>query len=187
MKQTIYLLVMLSALFFAACNGGVKQSNETAGNPTPDQTVENSENKKVTVDAIIDCYLQLKNALAEDNSQNAAKAGKTMLAAFSNFDMSALTPDQHKEYMEIADDAKENAEHISESKIDHQREHFSLLSTDINDLITLIGTDKKLYRDFCPMYNDKKGAIWISETKEIKNPFYGNKMLNCGNIQKEIN
>jgi hypothetical protein len=36
------------------------------------------------------------------------------------------------------------------------------------------------------MYNDKKGAIWLSETKEIKNPYYGKKMLTCGNVKEEI-
>ncbi|MBL4862038.1 MAG: DUF3347 domain-containing protein, partial [Crocinitomicaceae bacterium] len=59
-------------------------------------------------------------------------------------------------------------------------------SIDIIDLITLIGTDKHLYQDFCAMYNDGKGAAWLSETKEIKNPYYGNEMLGCGTIQKEI-
>jgi hypothetical protein len=36
------------------------------------------------------------------------------------------------------------------------------------------------------MHNNKKGAIWFSETKEIKNPYLGSKMLTCGEIQEEI-
>jgi hypothetical protein len=40
-----------------------------------------------------------------------------------------------KEYIDIADDAKEHAEHIADNsgKIAHQREHFALLSRDMND------------------------------------------------------
>ena len=101
--------------------------------------------------------------------------------------MTKLTDAQHKEYMEIVENAKEQAEHIVKSPIDHQREHFEVLSNDVNDLITLLGTDKTLYQTFCPMYNNKKGAIWLSETDEIKNPFYGSKMLTCGKVQKQIN
>lgn len=90
--------------------------------------------------------------------------------------------------MDIADDAKENAEHIGDNagKIDHQREHLASLSKDVNDLISLFGTPQKLYQDYCPMFNDKKGAIWLSETKEIKNPYYGAKMSTCGSVQKEL-
>ena len=83
---------------------------------------------------------------------------------------------------------KEHAKHISDNagKIDHQREHFALISKDIIDLIEQAGTSKKLYQDFCPMANDGKGAIWISETKEIKNPFYGSQMLTCGSLKKTL-
>jgi len=35
------------------------------------------------------------------------------------------------------------------------------------------------------MAGDGKGAIWISETKEIKNPYYGKKMLSCGSMKEQ--
>ena len=102
--------------------------------------------------------------------------------------MNAIPANKHKEYMEIAENAKENAEHISDNtgKIDHQREHLASLSKDVSDLITLFGTTQKLYQDYCPMYNDGKGAVWISEAKTIKNPYYGSKMLTCGSVKKEF-
>lgn len=127
--------------------------------------------------------MQIKNGLVADNKDNAAKGGTALLAAFSNFDMTKLDEAQHKEYMEIVESAKEQAEHIAKSPIDHQREHFEGLSADISDLITLLGTDKTLYQDYCPM----KKLSWLSETKEIKNPFYGSKMLTCGSVKKQIN
>lgn len=142
-----------------------------------------SSKKNAATSAIIDGYLQIKNGLVADNKDNAAKGATALLAAFSNFDMSKLDEAQHKEYMEILESAKEHAEHIVKKPIDHQREHFETLSTDITDLITLLGTDKTLYQDYCPM----KKVSWLSETKEIKNPFYGSKMLTCGSVKKQIN
>jgi hypothetical protein len=56
-----------------------------------------------------------------------------------------------------------------------------MLSKDVNDLIKIFGTDKKIYRD-CPMYDQGKSGYWISEFKEIKNPYYGSEMLTCGGI-----
>ena len=125
----------------------------------------------------------VKNALVADNKNNAAKGATALLKAFSNFDMTKLTGETRNEYMEIAESAKEQAEHIIENPIDHQREHFETLSTDINDLITLLGTEKTLFQDYCPM----KKVIWLSETKEINNPFMGSEMPTCGTVKKQIN
>ena len=55
----------------------------------------------------------------------------------------------------------------------------------MDDLIQLFGTNQKLYLDFCPMADDNKGAVWISETKEITNPYFGKDMATCGSIKKE--
>lgn len=135
---------------------------------------------------IITCYINLKNTLAKDDSKGAADNGKLLLASLNRFDTKTLNAEQKKEYLDIADDAKENAEHIGDNagKLDHQREHFVLLSKDINDLIKTFGSHRKLYQDYCPMADEGKGAIWISEIKEIKNPYQGSKMLTCGSVKK---
>lgn len=145
--------------------------------------ISSSTDKNGATSEIIDGYLQIKNGLVNDDKDAAAKGGSMMLTAFSNFDMAQLSEEQHKEYMEILESAKEQAEHIVKSPLDHQREHFETLSTDINDLISLLGTDKTLYQDYCPMVK----ASWLSETKDIKNPYYGSKMLTCGSVKKQIN
>ena len=158
----------------------------------PSQKAEKSTVKEqaqnFTITPIIKDYLALKNALVADNDKAAANAGKQLFTTLKNVDMNAIPANKHKEYMEIAENAKENAEHISDNagKIDHQREHLASLSKDVSDLITLFGTTQKLYQDYCPMYNDGKGAIWISEAKTIKNPYYGSKMLTCGSLKKEF-
>ena len=137
---------------------------------------------------IVKDYLALKNALVADNANAAANAGKQLLTTFKNVDMKAIPAAKHSKYMDIADDAKEQAEHIGANagKIDHQREHLAMLSKDVSDLIVLFGSTQKLYQDYCPMYNDGKGAIWISEGKAIKNPYYGSQMLTCGSVKKEL-
>lgn len=158
---------------------------------TSSQEAEKSDVKqtqKFTIAPIIKDYLALKNALVADNDKAAANAGKQLFTTLKNVDMNAIPANKHKEYMEIAENAKENAEHIGDNagKIDHQREHLASLSKDVSDLIVLFGTTQKLYQDHCPMYNDGKGAVWISEAKAIKNPYYGGKMLTCGSVKKEF-
>lgn len=160
---------------------GHHDNDNASSNDERDITASTQKNGATS--GIIDSYIQIKNALVTDDKDGAAKGASMMLMAFSNFDMSQLDEAQHKEYMEIYESAKEQAEHIVKSPIDHQREHFETMSTDVNDLITLLGTDKTLYVDYCPM----KKVSWLSETKDIKNPFYGSKMITCGNIKSQIN
>ena len=140
------------------------------------------------VNDIIISYINLKNKLVSDDSKGAADKGKALLVSFNQFDTNTLTANQKKEYLDIADDAKEHAEHIGDNggKIEHQREHFVTLSKDMDDLIQLFGTNQKLYLDFCPMADNNKGAVWISETKEITNPYFGKDMATCGSIKKEF-
>jgi len=158
------------------------------------ETIEKSEEVKTnqaatfSINEIVSNYLSLKNALTKDDTKEAANAGKAVYAIFNSVNPNSIDPKLKAEYLDIADDAKEHAEHIGANggNIEHQREHFAMLSKDINDLIKSFKSEQKLYQDFCPMYDGGKGAIWISETKEIRNPYQGKKMLTCGSMKKEL-
>ena len=160
-----------------------------------DATAKKTEQQEVkevsqnfSIAPIVKDYLVLKNALVADNDRAAANAGKQLFANLNKVDLKTIPANKHKEFMDIFENAKENAEHIGDNagKIDHQREHLASLSKDVSDLIALFGTTQKLYQDYCPMYNDGKGAVWISEAKAIKNPYYGSQMLTCGSVKKEL-
>lgn len=146
------------------------------------------QSQNFSIESTVKDYLALKNALVADNDKSAASTAKQLLTTLKNIDINSIPAAKQKEYKEIADDAKENAEHIGDNagKIDHQRGHLAFLSKDVSDLIALFGSSQKLYQDHCPMFNDGKGAVWISETKAIKNPYYGNQMLSCGSVKKEF-
>ena len=156
--------------------------------PGEEAKQDDPQKNTVSVKAIVSSYLRLKNALVSDNSADAADAGKAVEAAFKNFDTNTLTADQKKVFIDIENDAVEHAEHIGENKgnIEHQREHFEMLSNDIYDLVKTFDSGQVLYRDFCPMYNKNKGAYWLSENKEIQNPYFGKEMLTCGTIKEEL-
>ena len=200
-NKIIKLAIAMAAIFTVACNSANKPAATNTENDTSTPVITSpanaaSTNNKLGVDAktsasvreMTATYLQLKNALTKDNSSDAATAGKALSEDFSKLDKSALTPKQNKTYTDIAVDAKEMAEHIGMSggKLPHQREHFDMLSKDMVDLLKLFGAGQPLYVDHCPMYNNKKGAIWLSESKGIKNPYMGSAMSTCGTIQEEL-
>ncbi|MFF5382910.1 DUF3347 domain-containing protein [Pedobacter suwonensis] len=189
MKTLIYSSA-ISLLFLTACSNG---SNKTQTAATSDSTgtntvVAGASEKGASTAALLSSYIKLKNALTTDNDKDAAAAGNEMVAGFASFDKKSLTPEQNKAYTDIYDDGKEHAEHIGANvgNIAHQREHFDMLSKDMYDLVKLLGANQQLYVDHCPMFNDNKGAIWLSEVKDIKNPYLGKAMPTCGTVQEEL-
>jgi hypothetical protein len=182
MKNILFLVAIIS---FAACN-----SNTPAKSNDIIQTITDTIDAKPapSIKEIVAGYLSMKNALASDNGNEAATAGNTMVSAFQQFDTSSLTAVQKKTYTDLEEDAREHAEHIGKnaSNIPHQREHFDLLSKDMYELVKIFGGGQPLYQDYCPMYNDGKGATWLSEIKEIKNPYLGKKMPTCGSVKEEL-
>jgi hypothetical protein len=191
MKTIMAISASILAFTFTACNStGSKQTNNTdsaqtqAATTTAPATAVDAK----PADGILAGYINLKNSLASDNGSDAAKNGQEILDAVSKFDNSSLTPEQKKTFLGLVGDIKENSEHINENgdKIEHQREHFEMLSKDMYDLMKSVGTDKTMYLDSCPMYDGGKGT-WLSEMKEIKNPYLGEKMDTCGAIKETLN
>jgi len=137
---------------------------------------------------LIDHYLHVKNALVNNSGNEAASGGNAMAEAIDKLDKSLLTAEQKKVYDDIEDDLKEHAEHIGKNSgdIKHQREHFVMMSEDVYDLAKAFGGGQTLYHDHCPMANDNKGAMWLSETREVKNPYFGGKMNECVKVQEVI-
>lgn len=102
-----------------------------------------SSEKNEQTSAIIDAYEQTKSALDANDKAKTAEGATAMLAAFKKFDSSKISDDKQKEFAEINESAKEHAEHIVKSELDHQKEHFESLTTDIKDLFALINAGKK--------------------------------------------
>ncbi|MEX0995839.1 MAG: DUF3347 domain-containing protein [Flavobacteriaceae bacterium] len=161
-------------------DSGMEHDKSVSTNNTMDSDTQTSDVKKVLVD-----YMILKDALVTDNKDEAAKAGKKMENTLNGFNISSYTVEQQRELKDIIEDAIDHAEHIGKSDIAHQREHFKILSKDMIDMVAITGTETTIYQQFCPMYDN--GSSWLSMSNEIKNPYYGSKMLNCGEVQKTIN
>lgn len=196
--KTLLIGVVLATTTLIACNSGNNKSVETdksTADTTQSTTSAASHSSETPngksssgISGILGNYIALKNALASDNGDDAAAACKALNETLTKVDTASFTSDQRKVYHDLEDDMKENAEHIAgnASKIDHQREHFEMLSKDMYDLVKKFGAGQTVYQDYCPMYNNQKGATWISETKDIKNPYLGKKMPTCGSVKEEI-
>jgi hypothetical protein len=125
---------------------------------------------------VIKSYLSLKDALVASDAAKASSASTQLSAALATIegDLSAKIKADAKLISESADKAV-------------QRAYFKTLSDNVYELIK-ISKDKKtvLYRQYCPMANDNQGAYWLSDSKEIMNPYFGNMMLRCGSVKETL-
>jgi Cu(I)/Ag(I) efflux system membrane fusion protein len=133
-------------------------------------------------------YLNLKDGLAADNLANAKKAGIAMQTALSKIDMSLFSGDSHEIWMKHQNNLKLALQPVPNFKtMEKMRKAFQPIS---EAMIALTNSFKPfgqtLYVQYCPMVDGNKGANWISQFKEIKNPYFGAKMLNCGETKSTI-
>lgn len=114
-------------------------------------------------------YTNIKNALVNGDAKTAAQAAAV-------FEKSLMADDGFDQKKSLQKSANEIA---NANNLDKQRTAFSELSVNLWKVIK--NGDKlnqPVYYDYCPM----KKAYWISEAKEIKNPYYGASMLTCGKV-----
>ncbi len=194
MKKIVFLAIVAIALF--ACNRNKPSENQNKSGEKQVLSETNSVNTSTASDAmttfsieeIVNQYLQIKNGLASDNGTEAANGGNAFVESIAKIDITSLPSDKRKVWEDIYSDAKEMAEHIGKNadKLEHQREHFEILSKDMYDLVKTFGSKQVLYKYSDSMYNNGKGAFWLNETKEIKNPYMGKAMSNSGTLEEEI-
>ncbi len=132
---------------------------------------------------VIKNYLDLKNALVDGNEQIAQAKAATLLTAVNALSVKDMTQVQLKTWKAYAGKLTVDIRHISDSKLDHQREHFATLSS---NLLVVLKDFKlnttTLYKQYCPM----KKFYWVSETAALKNPYYGSAMLSCGENKETL-
>ena len=105
--------------------------------------------------------------------------------------MTLLKGDAHNQWMKLQKPIKDNLNGIIQMKgIEMKRSHFSIVSDKLTEAIKVFGVHKgetaSLYLEFCPMAFNNEGAYWISESKEIKNPYFGDAMLSCGEVKESL-
>ncbi len=164
-----------------ASNGD--HSNHSNHSETTTSRVQNDNQLK----AVFDNYFLVKDALIGSNGNNTAVASKELVNAINNIKMDKLDMDVHMVWMKVVNTIQKDAENIGNTKdVKIQRDHFTSLSKDMYTLIKVSKYETPVYYQFCPMFNDGKGANWLSKENAVKNPYYGSMMLSCGKTVETI-
>ncbi|HRO46610.1 MAG TPA: DUF3347 domain-containing protein [Niabella sp.] len=127
---------------------------------------------------LLNSYYNIKDALVAGDASMASASAEVFVKTANGIDYKVISEGNIHALLK-------DAGSVSETKdLKKQREKFATLSANMITLAKSIklGT-KPAYETYCPM----KKSSWLSDSKTIKNPYYGNAMLSCGNVVETIN
>lgn len=137
------------------------------------------------LDKLVEYYLMMKTALSNDDFDQA----QTYFQSFAEEVRTSTEMNNHEKHenkhvthhtamMEAVNEAEDS------SDIKAFRSAFKNISTELITALENQGYEGNLFKQYCPMYEG--GSTWISDSEEIKNPFYGSQMHSCGETVEEL-
>jgi hypothetical protein len=191
-KNTIWGLVAIPAFLVLDCNNngrqpavdkvdsisGSRQSIESnADNPVSAEPAVSAEAvviKDDLLNAVYHKYEELTTALIKEEIAKAKIAAGAMEAGAKETGNSRLMVQFCRQIMDARN-------------IEEQRSAYAGLSNALISRIKSAGLSAgSLYIEYCPMALNDKGGFWLSSRAEIKNPYFGDKMLSCGEIKETL-
>lgn len=185
LRSIIALSMVLGSLSMVSCKDQNEDKDETApehqmhsGEDMSDEGKENSglqaaeaefENQKVK--QAFDEYLAVKDALVRTDAAASRKSAGNLQNTLN---------ESHPEIAEIAGRLVETED------VNEQRKIFSELTAAMDPVLKKAISSGKIYKQFCPMAFEGKGDYWYSTSEEIRNPYFGDKMLKCGRVEETI-
>lgn len=179
MKNLSFLLLASFIILIVSCKDNVKEPEIV----TVDTTEESKEVYEVAktdavfinpkVEAVFQQYLKVENALINTDAKTTSIEATALEPMLNDIDGDEVV--------------RKAASGIANSDdIKFQRENFEHLSNGMEKILESSLKSGTLYKQYCPMAFNNKGAYWISSGKNILNPYFGDKMLKCGRVDSEI-
>jgi hypothetical protein len=156
--KLIYLFLLSTLMISCSSNNSSDQSEETSSD----------------YPVVISSYLSLKDDLVRSDVEAANQSAAELLESAETAGLSGESLDLIRQMSH-------------EKDLEEIRKTFEPLSRIIynwakeSDLGGM-----KLYWQYCPMAMNDEGANWLSAESEIMNPYFGDQMLRCGNIEEEL-
>jgi Cu(I)/Ag(I) efflux system membrane fusion protein len=195
--RLILLSLLLAAGFFTACKDNGNNTATTETNTTAKAAsapaAPKSDLTQTQTDEMMNMlsgYYGLKDALVATDAGKADEAASKLLSAAEMFNHDLGEQPQFNEIHPQLKSVMSECEAIVAAKgddIEKKREHFSAFSEAMFKVLKTANLKNGgVYQQYCPMAFNDKGANWLSAESEIKNPYFGKKMLECGEVKDSL-
>lgn len=175
--------IVVQGVFAIDASAQLAGKQSMMSRPTGTYT-EMSEAFRSNGTAVVAQYFKLKNALVNDQTAPAKSAANDLVQLLAKLQSNSLKGSEKSAWETLSKKFNDAAGKLKSAKdIAELRKHFEQLSAEVIFLTETYGINQELvYKDYCPMAFNNKGAYWLSETKEITNPYFGASMLACGEV-----
>jgi Cu(I)/Ag(I) efflux system membrane fusion protein len=149
---------------------------------------ENNDEFREQLQVVYDRYIGLKDALVASDVVKASEQARRLGSALDEVDMELLDGEAHMKWMRQLEILNREAGKIAGSQVlDEQRLAFAAFNDAFYESLKTFGLHQgTVYYQYCPMARGDKGAYWFSNIKEIKNPYFGEMMLSCGETRETL-
>ena len=160
--------------------------NYSMMNRQEEKTIVTPEAFRKQLMTFVQSYLSIKDALVKSDGDATHAIINSAKLSLEHVDMKLLEAEAHDRWMDLLAPLQESLNKIAVTTgLEEQRKDFEMLSENLIEAIDLFGiTGVTLFKHYCPMAFRDEGAVWLSAEAEVRNPYFGEQMLTCGEIQK---
>lgn len=190
--RIVSIVLLCTACAFTSCSGSHNNAtnSETLVATQPPKSKLDSAGTQ-TLLAMLKNYYQLKDALVATNASKADAAANKLGKTSAEMKMALQTNNELAELLPYLDTIQLKIKDITgmmDEGCEHKRIHFEAISNSMYNILEKAALrNAGVYQQYCPMALNDKGAYWLSNEKDIKNPYFGDKMLECGEVTDTIN
>lgn len=150
------------------------------------KTLDTPEAFRKQLTAFVESYLPIKDALVKTDAKATQNTISPSKSTLSKVDMKLLDSKAHDIWMDLLRPIQSGLDKIAQTAdVEEQRKHFETLSDNLIEAVEYFGVvENTIYRQYCPMAFKDQGAYWLSSEKEIRNPYFGDMMLTCGEVKE---
>ena len=201
-----YILLALAATIFVGCSpsgqekisGSIGDSvkvtdslqsfGTTAAAEAKEPQFQVDETFQQQLAGVLTSYLALKDAFIASDSTKVPANSLLVSDALKKVDVALLTGDAQNAGKKYLPSLEKSLRHIHANRnIEKQRAAFRTLSDSLYITIKAFGLGgKEAFYEYCPMAFNEEGAFWLSDQETIRNPYFGDKMLTCGEVKEKL-
>lgn len=137
---------------------------------------------------VVEAYLALTAALAGEDAGKAAAAANDLRRGLQSAEPHGLTGEAVDLFKERVQAIRAALPAPDQTSIAALRDGLPTLSGAVEAYLRTFGHDRPhaVVKVFCPMAFDDKGASWLQVGETVNNPYFGKKMLRCGEVRGTI-
>jgi Cu(I)/Ag(I) efflux system membrane fusion protein len=183
-RLLITLLTSALTIGMLACSG----SNETPTTTVETDKVVLTDDVTSNVQRILAGYYTVKDAMVTSDAAQVKTAAEALLEVITQFDTNGLEEAVAVRLTGEVDAIRYGTQNVAEAEtIEAQREYLPALTENMVGLVTnYMVTSQPVYKQYCPMAFNDKGAYWLSDSDSVINPYFGDMMLRCGEVVETL-